>query len=612
MTLVARSEADTVIRAEVAKRMGKPLTHAAVSAEVSRLRDLLFIDGQLYTRKTVEERGFRQARDKYLPGAFRETLGTVVADRLKKPVSDPAVVAEVSRLYNASIKAGKVDREAIKAIADVTERNSVISALDASGAKAKAHPLFIPEVQRYVDQNWDAYIDSDMAPVGGNMQQAAGEDYRVLQRVSGEIERRVKEQTWKRDYTDIADESAPFGSRLVGNIGKAFSTAVGHVPELQLIVPFIKTPTNLLAFVTDRNPIGQSLAWVQAAKAGDKKAAAQAAGRLATGSVLYTTGIGLAANGLITGKGPVDPDIRKQLLASGWQPYAIKVGGVYVSFGRNDPVATFLGIVADTVDISRSTYDPTPEDNGILMGISKAAMMSIANNVTSKSYLRGLTTAMSAAMGDEAAANKMMRQFAGAVVPNALAQTEATFTDSTIYETRNAVDAILARLPFTGTSVDKTRNALGEPLQGAESPWSLLLPVNATKATKDPVNKALSESLISVGGARRTLPGNIDLKKIKLKNGQSAYDRYGELTGQVKIGGKTVRDQLRSVISSPFFKGLPEMGTDGITSPRTSLIRGQVSDYRRAALEKLIKESPELAQAMAHARDVKANLYRGN
>jgi hypothetical protein len=115
-----------------------------------------------------------------------------------------------------------------------------------------------------------------------------------------------------------------------------------------------------------------------------------------------------------------------------------------------------------------------------------------------------------------------------------------------------------------------------------------------------------------VGGARRTLPGNIDLKQIKLKNGQSAYDRYGELTGQVKIGGKTVRDQLRSVISSPFFKGLPEMGTDGITSPRTSLIRGQVSDYRRAALEKLIKESPELAQAMAHARDVKANLYRGN
>ena len=612
MTLVARSEADTVIRAEVAKRMKKPLTHAAVSAEVSRLRDLLFIDGQLYTRKTVEERGFRQARDKYLPGAFRETLGTVVADRLKKPVSDPAVVAEVSRLYNASIKAGKVDREAIKAIADVTERNSVISALDASGAKAKAHPLFIPEVQRYVDQNWDAYIDSDMAPVGGNMQQAAGEDYRVLQRVSGEVERRVKEQTWKRDYTDIADEAAPFGSRLVGNIGKAFSTAVGHVPELQLIVPFIKTPTNLLAFVTDRNPIGQSLAWVQAAKAGDKKAVAQAAGRLATGTVLYTTGIGLAASGLITGKGPVDPDIRKQLLASGWQPYAIKVGDRYVSFGRNDPVATFLGIVADTVDISRSTYDPTPEDNGIIMGISKAAMMSIANNVTSKSYLRGLTTAMSAAMGDEAAANKMMRQFAGAVVPNALAQTEATFTDSTIYETRNAVDAILARLPFTGNSVDKTRNALGEPLQGAESPWSLLLPVNATKATKDPVNKALSESLISVGGARRTLPGNIDLKKIKLKNGQSAYDRYGELTGQVKIGGKTVRDQLRSVISSPFFKGLPEMGTDGITSPRTSLIRGQVSDYRRAALEKLIKESPELAQAMAHARDVKANLYRGN
>lgn len=608
-TAMARAEADVVLRRIVSEERKLPMTSSAVSLEVERLKKLLFVDGQLYTRRTVVERGMRLARDKYLPEAFRETLTDSVAARMELDRTDPAVVSEVSRLFNQAVSNNKV--KPASELRKSKDATVLIQSLDAAGQRARANPMFIPEVQRYVDQNWDAYADSDymQAGLGKNLQQQTGQDYRLLQKASAEVERRVREATWKREYDDMA-ESSVLGTQLVGNIGKATASVVSHVPLLQLVVPFIRTPTNLLAFVTDRNPIGRSYSWWQAAKAGDKEAAAEAAGRLATGTILYTTGIVLAANGMITGRGPEDPELRKQLLASGWQPYAFRFGDTYISYGRNDPVSTFLGLVADTYELAGNTYDPTPDDQNAITNIAASVIGSVANNVTNKSYLRGIMTTLDALMGDEAAANRLMRQYAGAVVPNFLAQVDQVTLDPDIREVRSMMDAVRSRLPLYGETVDRLRNPLGEPIKGNETAFSIFLPGAKSTRTKDPVKRELADSLISVGSPRSTLPGGIDLRSIKLKNGQSAYDRLQELTGQVKVGGKTVRDQLAALIQSPFYKELPALGQDDISSPRVSLVRGYVGNYRKAAMQQLLKESPELARAVAHSREVKASMLR--
>jgi hypothetical protein len=608
-TLMARAESDVVLRRIVAQDRKLPMTSVQVSTEVERLKKLLFVDGQLYTRRTTLERGMRLARDKYLPAAFRETLEESVAAAKGLDAKDPAVQAEVSRLYSQAVEGGKV-----KAVGDLRKSKDsdvLLKSLDAAGRKSRANPMFIPEVQRFVDQNWDAYVDEDFmgAGLGANLQGQTGQDYKILQKASSEIERRVREATWKREYDDMA-ESSVYGTRLVGNIGKATASAVSHVPALQLVVPFIRTPTNLLAFVTDRNPVGRLYDWVQAARAGDKEAVAEATGRLATGTLLYTTGIALAANGMVTGRGPKDPELRKQLLASGWMPYSFRFGDTYVSYGRNDPIATFLGLVADTFEIASNTYDPSPEDQDAVMQIATAVIGSVANNVTNKSYLRGIVTTLGALTGDENDFKRLQRQYAGAIVPNVFAQAETYGMDPDVREVRSMMDAIRARLPGYGDSVDKVRNALGEPLKGNEGWGSMFLPGTASSRTKDPVKRELADSLISVGAPRSTLPGGIDLRAIKLKNGQSAYDRLQELTGQMRINGKSVKDQLASLIQSPFYRQLPQMGQDNLDSPRVSLVRGYVSNYRRAAMQQLMQESPELARAVAHSREVKASMLR--
>jgi hypothetical protein len=608
-SLTAHAEADVVLRRIVSKNLKKPMTDLSVSSEVERLKKTLFVDGQLYTRKTVLERGMKMVREKYVPKALMETLKDSVASRVGLPATDPAVVAEASRLMREMTDptTGKV--KSISEIRKMKDADVMVPSLDAAGTRAMSDPLFIPEVQRFVDQNWDQYVDADVMPMGGRFQEQPGQDYRILQQASKEIERRVREVTWKRDYDDMAESSVAL-TRLVGNVGRATSGVVNHIPAMQLVIPFIRTPTNLLAYVTDRNPISQSLAWMQAAKAGDKDAMAEAVGRLSTGTLMFGTATALAANGMITGRGPKDTALKNQLLASGWMPYSFKFGDTYVSFGRNDPVATFFGLVADAFEVAQATYDPTPEELGAMETALKATIASVSNNVVSKSYLKGIVTALDALMGNEAAQGQLMRQYAGAVMPNFLAQAENYILDPEIRETRSMWDAIRARTPFLDDSVDKVRNALGEPIKGAEFWGSMLLPGTARTATKDPVKREIAQSLISVGSPRRTLPGGIDLKRITLKSGQSAYDRLQELTGSVKLGGRGIKQQLQSLVSSPFYQGLPQMGQDDFDSPRVSLVRGHVSNYRRAAMQQLMKESPELAQAVANSRQAKASMFR--
>jgi hypothetical protein len=608
-TLSARSEADVVLRRIVAKNMKRGLTDSAVSAEVHRLKQIMFVDGQLYTRKTVLERGMRMAREKYLPKALLKTLSDSIAAKTGASATDPSVVSEANRMFSQMIDPSTGKVKSMSEIRKMPDADVLIPSLDAAGGRAVAEPLFLSEVQRFVDQNWDQYVDSDMMPIGGRFQDQVGQDFRILQQASREIERRVRETTWKRDYEDMA-ESSVWGTRLVGNIGRSVSGAVNQVPALQLVVPFIRTPTNLLAYVTDRNPVGRSLAWVQAARAGDKEAMAEAIGRFSTGTVFYTTAVALAANGMITGKGPKDTELRKQLLAAGWQPYSFRIGDTFLSYGRNDPVATFFGLVADTFEVANATYDPTPDELGAMETLSKAVLTSVANNVTTKSYLRGISTVIEALGGNEAAIGQLKRQYAGAVVPNFLAQGENYVLDSDIRETRTMLDAIRARTPFLNDNVDKVRNATGDPISGAEGPFSMWLPTNARRLSKDPVKRELASSLISVGSPRRVLPGGIDLKNIRLKSGQSAYDRLQELSGEVRIGGRTLKQQLQSLISSPFYQGLPEMGQDNFDSPRVSLVRGNVSSFRRAAMQQLMKESPDLAVAVAKSREAKASMFR--
>jgi hypothetical protein len=77
----------------------------------------------------------------------------------------------------------------------------------------------------------------------------------------------------------------------------------------------------------------------QAMKAGGEQAAV-AKSKIELGTAVYGAAALYALTGNITGAGPSNPELRKQWLQAGNQPYSIKVPGtdVWISYRRADPV----------------------------------------------------------------------------------------------------------------------------------------------------------------------------------------------------------------------------------------------------------------------------------
>ena len=69
-------------------------------------------------------------------------------------------------------------------------------------------------------------------------------------------------------------------------------------------------------------------------------------------TILGLAGI-LSSQGMITGGGPKDYELRKVLYRKGWRPYSIKIGDKWVSYGRLEPLSVVIGTLADFIEISQ-------------------------------------------------------------------------------------------------------------------------------------------------------------------------------------------------------------------------------------------------------------------
>ena len=69
------------------------------------------------------------------------------------------------------------------------------------------------------------------------------------------------------------------------------------------------------------------------------------------------------------------------MLAQGWQPYSINVGGKWYSYRRLDPFALLLGPVADFVELSKQ-IPSTDRDK-----LGAAVVTALASNLINKTYL---------------------------------------------------------------------------------------------------------------------------------------------------------------------------------------------------------------------------------
>ena len=253
-----------------------------------------------------------------------------------------------------------------------------------------------------------------------------------------DLYRRAREFSAQSTFTEQLAE---------GSLTKGIQTIVNEHPLLRQVLPFIRTPANIIKQTAQMTPflkeaenipvLGNALKNMKfyqehvAELTSDNLAvAARARGKAVVGGILWASAGTLAMAGnnpnagvAITGGGSPNYKINKQLMDTGWQPYSFRflisekesekyaktgkayevinidqdtkyVRGAdgklkykYMSYKRLDPWANFFSLAADITQL-RGFLDPEDTNSDQLVDVAKVAL---ARNLVEKSYLQGIT-----------------------------------------------------------------------------------------------------------------------------------------------------------------------------------------------------------------------------
>lgn len=161
------------------------------------------------------------------------------------------------------------------------------------------------------------------------------------------------------------------------NFGK--ETGLGNV-----VLPFVKTPANILDKAMDYSPIGfiKAIITKMDKKGFDQKKFVDQVGRGITGSAAIALGYDLQKRGLLHGSGATDKDAKALEKQTGKLPYSIKTGNIYNTIDWAQPAAIPLMIGADI-----SQNGGTKEN---LVGIISNAITSGGATLLDQSLFTGL------------------------------------------------------------------------------------------------------------------------------------------------------------------------------------------------------------------------------
>ena len=191
---------------------------------------------------------------------------------------------------------------------------------------------------------------------------------------------------------------------------------------------------------------------------------------------------------------------------------------------------------------------------------------------------------------------------AGSFVPmSGLVGSAKDVTDNQARRVSSMMDQLYSRTPGLSTSVEPYRNMFGEPISGvkrvgADTVGSIMnfwMPIAYSEVSDEEVFKEMANLHHGFTGPSPVYRG-VDLLAFKTPKGQTAFDRFQELAGTVKIGGKDIKTSMNKLIKSAQYKKLSPFSTETEESPRIGAIRLQLLQYRRAAFKALRKEMPEV------------------
>lgn len=439
----------------------------------------------------------------------------------------------------------------------------------------------------------------------GYMQSVAGESYRVASQIADErgltgtaradfirVEARRLIDNPTSAMRDDALEYARYQTfqEELGETGKAFEDVLRKVPPMRLIVPFFRTPVNIVSQAAfERSPLTlltPSL-WRTLARGGPEADTALA--RLAFGTTVTGLVMLAAVEGRITGSG-LGANERNSERLDGIPPYSMKIGDSWYQYNRLEPLGLVMGLAADSVELV-ANYGEERYDDAAGMAAGVAAVL--AQNITDKTWFKGVSDFVKLLDDPKRYADRWVTDTTlnlTAPFSSAVRRTTSDF-DETARLAWTWADAYRSRTPGLSKDLPPRRDLLGnEVIRTDYVGPAFVSPFAVGKETDNPVYAELARLEFYYDMPRRDLfvPGeDVDA---------ATYSEYLRVRGQVPIGGATLEERLGQLIESPVYRdSLSDIG-------REELVKDLIRDYGRAARNQMIAENPELMDQVINAK----------
>lgn len=390
----------------------------------------------------------------------------------------------------------------------------------------------------------------------------------------------------------------------LGKLGNDLLRLKSNNPAAALIIPFVKTPLNILkdgiSYIPGLNLLpGVSPSRVLRDADGrikyDSKGRPKTVNYLTNEQKLARAAIGVAGavtlaqhvfNNEITGSYPKDPGKRAAMQAAGIPEYAIKVGDKWIPYGRVEPIATTLGFVADNMKILQDTIAKNPNDRKA-GEIASQITGALANNLANKTFLQGVAGVVQAINDPERHGSAFVKGFSSLAVPGAIAQfSKASDPNQRIAETFG--EAVLNRIPGQREQLPERYNLFGGVAQNPMQGLAGFTGVPIRSAVQTPEQKLVSDLGIDYEMPSKKLKG-VDLTP-------EQQSRYQELSSNM------LTLKLQQAVNNTYLESLPK-------ARQKVIIEKQLSDARAAATRMMYAEmvrDPEFrAEVQRKARQKK-------
>lgn len=326
-------------------------------------------------------------------------------------------------------------------------------------------------------------------------QRAAAEAQATREGLTGATRmRRVLEIMEQARPESLVAEAADYGrfatynqdpEGVLGVIAQGINAISHKFPPMRLVVPFTRVVANVTNNALNFTPWGYRRLFPSAFMDENwmkedavpldyqMQAARATLGTLALGT-LYALAVNYRDDDdppfMLTANGPQDPDHRKQLRETGWEPYTVKIGDRYWSY-RETPLHLIMATLGSLLDASR--YKKLDEADALTR--YSYALRQIGTAPLNQSFLRSLSEFFEGLSDDRVPKSGhrfagLSRTASGILVPNLAKQVDKLF-DPTIYDAGTVQGALLRDLPIARRGLEPAVNVLGETIKADQNPF---------------------------------------------------------------------------------------------------------------------------------------------